>query len=88
MKKRLATIALVLCVMACCLWACASQPSGNGGAGGDAAQDQKTLLEQHREIFDAFQKKDEARLCESLTNNILMGLRLIQKEMERQGKQC
>ena len=42
MKKRLATIALVLCVMACCLWACASQPSGNGGAGGDAAQDQKT----------------------------------------------
>ena len=41
MKKRLATIALVLCVMACCLWACASQPSGNGGAGGDAAQDQK-----------------------------------------------
>ena len=38
MKKRLATIALVLCVMACCLWACASQPSGNGGAGGDAAQ--------------------------------------------------
>ncbi|WP_294484584.1 GntR family transcriptional regulator [uncultured Mailhella sp.] len=53
-----------------------------------AAQDQKTLLEQHREIFDAFQKKDEARLCESLTNNILMGLRLIQKEMERRGKQC
>lgn len=53
-----------------------------------AEQDQKTLLEQHREIFDAFQKKDEARLYESLTNNILMGLRLIQKEMERRGKQC
>ena len=51
-------------------------------------QDQKMLMEQHKEILQAFRDKDAARLCESLKKNILIGLELIRQEMERMGKKC
>lgn len=51
-------------------------------------QDQQILTEQHREIFQAFCNKDAPLLCESLKKNILIGLKLIQEEMERMGKIC
>ena len=50
-------------------------------------QDQKMLMEQHKEILQAF-RDDAARLCESLKKNILIGLELIRQEMERMGKKC
>lgn len=48
--------------------------------------DQKTLMEQHRDILQAFRRKDELSLCESLKKNILTGLELIRQEMERMGR--
>lgn len=51
-------------------------------------QDQKMLMEQHKEILQAFRDKDAARLCENLKKNILIGLELIRQEMERMGKKC
>jgi len=51
-------------------------------------QDQQILTEQHKEIFRAFCNKDAPLLCESLKKNILIGLSLIQQEMERMGKVC
>lgn len=50
------------------------------------AQDQQLLIEQHRAIFRAFCEKDAERLCASLRENILIGLQLIEQEMERMGK--
>ena len=49
-------------------------------------QDQKILIGQHKEIFQAFCDKDEERLCESLKKNILIGLELIHQEMKQRGK--
>ena len=51
-------------------------------------QDQEQLLKQHRDIFHAFQDRNEAQLCECLTSNILMGLRLIEQDMKRMGTLC
>lgn len=51
-------------------------------------QDQQILVQQHKEIFCAFCEKNTSKLCESLKTNILIGLRLIQQEMERMGKGC
>ncbi len=48
-----------------------------------APQDQEILIQQHREIFQAFQEKDGVLLEERLKRNILIGLQLIQQEMER-----
>ncbi len=49
-------------------------------------QDQQMLMEQHKEILQAFREKDGPRLCEALKKNILIGLELIRMEMERMGK--
>lgn len=49
-------------------------------------QDQKTLMEQLRDILQAFREKDAPRLCAALKKNILSSLELIRREMERTGK--
>ncbi|WP_308621423.1 GntR family transcriptional regulator [uncultured Desulfovibrio sp.] len=48
-------------------------------------RDQQLLIGQHREILQAFREKNEQQLRERLKINILIGLQLIQQEMERMG---
>lgn len=48
-----------------------------------AAQDKELFLEQHRLMLQALRDKDERLLCDTLEENILVGLALVQGEMER-----
>ena len=46
-------------------------------------QDKDVILEQHAAILRGMVEKDETLLCASLEKNILIGLDLVQKEMDR-----
>ena len=48
-----------------------------------ASQDKELFLEQHRLMLQALRHKDEALLARTLEENILVGLALVQSEMER-----
>lgn len=53
---------------------------------GCGVQDQDMLVRQHGDILRAFCDRDAAALCEALRRNILHGLALIRREMERRGR--
>ena len=46
-------------------------------------QDKELFLAQHRALLEALKAKDEELLCKTLEENILVGLKMVQKEMER-----